>query len=408
MKLFGAAKRSMVLLAKMKALFGRRTLIVAGVAALLGGCAVIPDDGIPDSSASIPDTAPVETAPITTPSDLPTDTERHRVALLLPVTGDTAAVGQSIANATMMALIDANASDLRITTYDTATGAAAAARQAIADGNRLILGPLLAQDAAAVRAISQPAGVPAIAFSNDTSIASANMLVMGHIPEQSIERSVAYARAKGRRNFAALLPEGDYGDRSSAALARAIELHGGTMAAFERYSRGNTSIISAAQRLRTKGGYDTVLIADSARLAVQGADELAKGSNSLQLLGTELWSGEAALNRSPVMNGAIFSSVSDKRFQRFSDSFETRFGAKPYRISTLGYDSVLLVLRISRDWRVGDRFPAARLFDPGGFLGVDGPFRFASNGVVERALEVREVQGNRIVEVEAAPTGFGN
>jgi hypothetical protein len=37
---------------------------------------------------------------------LPTDTARHRVALLVPLSGENAAVGRSIANATTMALLD--------------------------------------------------------------------------------------------------------------------------------------------------------------------------------------------------------------------------------------------------------------------------------------------------------------
>ena len=382
-------------------------MAIAGAAALLGGCAVIPGVGAPETSASIPE--PVATStPAPTPSALPTDTTRHRVGLLLPLTGSTAEVGQSLNNATMMALIDANASNLRITTYDTSKGAAAAARQAIADGNRLILGPLLADNVPAVRAVAQPAGIPAISFSNDTSVASNAVLVMGHIPEQSIDRSVAYARSQGRDAFAALLPDGDYGQRAYTALNSAVRQHGGEVKAFERYNRSNTSVISAAQRLRTRGGYDTVLIADGARLSLRAAGELGKGTDNAQLIGTELWSGEAGLTRSAAISGAIFSAVSDDRFQRFSNSYETRFGAKPYRIATLGYDSVLLTLKIAREWRVGDPFPSALLFDTGGFLGVDGPFRFSSGGVVERALEVRKIQGNQIISVSDAPTGFGN
>ena len=61
---------------------------------------------------------------------LPTDTARHRVALLVPLSGENAAVGRSIANATTMALLDTNAENLRITTYDTATGAGTRRRAA--------------------------------------------------------------------------------------------------------------------------------------------------------------------------------------------------------------------------------------------------------------------------------------
>lgn len=388
-----------------------RALAIAGAAALLGGCAVIPEVSEPVATTGAPDPAPVSlpaVIPGSTASALPTDETRHRVALLVPITGTTAAVGQSLANATTMALIDANASNLRITTYDTGKGAATAAQQAITDGNLLIIGPLLAEDVPAVRAVASRVGIPVISFSNDASVASADALVMGHIPEQSVNRSVAYARRNGFGNFAALLPDGDYGERAYNALSAAIREHGGRLVGFERFARSQSAIVNAAQRLRTRSGYDTVLIADSTGLASSAAGELKRGSNSLKLLGTELWSGEADLARLAAFNGAVFSAVSDDRFQRFSQSYETRFGAKPYRIATLGYDSVLLTLRIAQNWRIGERFPKDRLFDASGFLGVDGPFRFARNGVVERALEVREVQGNKVVTVEAAPTGFGN
>ncbi|MBD2841816.1 penicillin-binding protein activator [Erythrobacter rubeus] len=382
--------------------FSKRALTIAGTAALLSGCAVIPRTG-PGSTG--PDVGPSPEPS----SALPTDATRHRVALLVPMSGNTADVGQSLANATTMALLDTNADNLRITTYDTADGAAAVARQAIADGNKLILGPLLGQNVPAVRAAASAANVPAIAFSNDVTVAGSDVFVMGHIPEQSIRRTVQYARERGSNSFAALVPEGDYGQRSFDALNNALSDYGGNLIGSARYARGNTSIVSAAQRLRQAGGYDTVLIADGARLAVQAAGELKSGGASgTRLLGTELWSGESVLTRSNAINGALFSAVSDGRYRRFADSYETRFGSRPYRIATLGYDAVLLTLRVARDWRVGNNFPKNQLYDRGGFLGVDGAFRFGRNGVAERMLEVREVRGDRVVAVDAAPGTFGN
>ncbi|MEM6266886.1 MAG: penicillin-binding protein activator, partial [Pseudomonadota bacterium] len=113
-----------------------------------------------------------------------------------------------------------------------------------------------------------------------------------------------------------------------------------------------------------------------------------------------------ALTRDGAIDGALFSAVSDGRFKRFADSYEQRFGGKPYRIATLGYDAVLLTLRVARDWRVGDRFPREQMFDRGGFLGVDGPFRFNRRGIAERALEVREVRDGQVLEVDPAPANF--
>ncbi|WP_095011148.1 penicillin-binding protein activator [Tsuneonella mangrovi] len=379
----------------------RRKLVVASTALLLAGCKIIPNGGVETGPVAQPTPEPSATT-------LPTDDSRHRIALLVPTTGTNAAVGQSIANATNMALLDTNASNLRITTYDTSTNAGSAAAKAIADGNGLILGPLLADNVAAVQAQARRADVPLITFSNDSAVASPDVFVMGIAPEQSIDRTVAYASKHGSVRFAAIVPDGDYGDRAAAAFRKAVIADGGTLAGIETYTRGNTSIVSAATRLQTRGGFDTVLIADGPRLAAQAAGVFRpRGTGTTQLLGTELWSGDAGVTQVSALRGALFSAVSDSRFKRFSDSYASRFGSQPYRISTIGYDAVLLTLRIARDWKPGRKFPTSNLRSPDGFLGLDGAFRFNSSNVAERAMEVRQVQDGKVVIVSPAPRKFG-
>jgi len=375
----------------------RRALAVGLLTVLLAACKTGPD--------TRPGPAPTPTPTGPSADVLPTDTGRHRVALLVPMSGDNAAVGQSIANATQMALIDTNAENLRITTYDTATGAGTAAATAIRDGNKLIIGPLLREDVEPVLARARPAQVPLVTFSNDTSVAQPDVFVMGHVPEQSITRTVAYASQHGSRRFAALVPNGEYGRRAADALTLAVAGVGGTLIATERYDRGNTSIVSAAERLKAAGGFDTVLLADGERLSALAASTLRAGATT-QLLGTELWSGEASLASTSSLRGAWFSAVSDARYRQFVSSYESRFGSQPYRVATLGYDSVLLALRIGRDWQPGRNFPTGRMIADDGFIGLDGPFRFRSNGVGERAMEVRQVGNGAISVVDPAPTRF--
>ena len=365
----------------------------------LAACRAVPE--------SRPRPQPVPTpTPVPSEDVLPTDTSRHRIALLVPLTGENAAVGRSIANATTMALLDTSAENLRITTYDTGTGAGSAAARAIADGNKLILGPLVREDVQPVLARARPAQVPLVTFSNDTSVAAPDVFVMGHVPEQSIFRTVAYASQQGARRYAALVPNGDYGNRAANALSLAVAGVGGTLVATERYDRGNTSIVSAAERLRARGGIDAVLIAEGARLSTMAAGALKPGGSRVSLLGTELWSGEASLANSAAMRGSWFSAVSDQRYRQFVTSYQSRFGEEPYRIATLGYDAVLLTLRIAREWQPGRAFPTQRMLAADGFLGLDGPFRFLSTGVGERAMEVRQIGNGTISVVDPAPTRF--
>ncbi|SFF94358.1 amino acid/amide ABC transporter substrate-binding protein, HAAT family [Novosphingobium sp. CF614] len=378
----------------------RRNLVAAGVLAVLAGCTVVP-------KAPTPTTPPP--APKPSESVIPVDTERHRIALLVPLTGGNSAVGQSIANAANMALLDTGAKNLRVTTYDTGTNPAEAAQRAIADGNKLILGPLLSDDVPAVAAVVRPAKVPLISFSNDESAATRDVFIMGNLPGQSIARTVNYARSQGISAFAALVPRGEYGDRASSVLLESVRSAGGTVIAMEPYDRTAASISTAVNRIKAKSGYGALLIADGGSLSGKAAASFrARGGNAnVRLLGTELWSGERELTTTPALNGAWFSTVSDQRFAQFSKSYRSRFGAQPFRIATLGYDAVLLTLRVAREWKLGKDFPVPQMLDSGGFLGLDGPFRFTRGGIVERALEVREVEAGSVKVISPAPTKFG-
>lgn len=374
----------------------RRKFVAVAAMALLAACKVVP--------SGPPVTVPVPDRPI---SNLPTDTERHRIALIVPMSGANASVGQSIANAATMAVLDTNAENLRITTYDSSAGIEAAASRAIADGNKLILGPLLGEHTPIVAKHAAPARVPIISFSNDNTVATRNVYIMGNVPEQALRRTVTFARSRGANRFGALIPGGEYGRRASAELMAAVRDNGGVVGAIETYNRSAGSVAAAAKQLNTRGPLDAVLIADGGRIAAQAAPLVKSGSSTTRILGTELWSGESVIASTPALRGAWFSAVSDGRFRQFSGSYRGRFGAAPNRLATLGYDAVLLTLRIARDWRPGTTFPTSRLADPGGFVGLDGPFRFR-NGVIERAFEVREVRAGGVTVVSPAPEKFAD
>lgn len=379
---------------------GRRGFIAGMALALLGGCSIIP------KSAPEPP-APVVVEPVPT-STLPDDEGFHRVALLVPLSGENERAGKSIANAATTALIETNARNIRVTTYDTATGAANATRDALADGNRLILGPLMGDNIDAVAGVAVPREVPVISFSNDATEGQRGVFLMGTRPAQSIDNTIRYATSRGLQRIAGLVPTGTYGDRAAEGLVSAARTYGVTFTGMERYDRGNTSIRSAAMRLRDRGGYDAVLIADGGRMAAIAAPVLKPSGSNVQILGTELWSGDDAIYDTRSLRGAWFSAVTDERWAQFAESYTQRFGNRPFRIATLGFDAVLITLNIARDWEVGEPFPTNRLYGRGGFLGADGIIRFGSNGLGERAFELREVRANTAEAIEAAPTRFSD
>ncbi|MEO6113924.1 MAG: penicillin-binding protein activator [Sphingomicrobium sp.] len=335
----------------------------------------------------------------------PIDAERNMVAVIVPLTGEDGLVGQSIANAANLALTDTGEKSVRLTVYDSAApgGAAGAAQRAIAEGNRLILGPLLAEDVRAAAPVARRAGVPVLAFSNDDGVAGNGVFILGFTPNQSIGRVVAFARSRGSARFAAMVPTGLYGQRAAQAMFGAVRKAGGSVTAVESFDRSPRAATAVARRVNAKGAHDAVLIGDSGRIAALVAPVLKVGP---RLLGTELWANDKTLGKTATLRGAWYAAAPNTQFDRLTIRYRARYGKTPFRLASLGYDAVLLVVRSARNWPIGRPFPARSLIDKDGFSGVDGNFRFGRDGVAERLLEVRQVTATGASVVSPAGTAF--
>ena len=76
-----------------------------------------------------------------------------KVALLLPLSGPQAALGQSLFNAAQMALFDVGVTDVTLLPLDTTgtpAGATQAATQALQSGAQLMIGPVFSAEVSAV------------------------------------------------------------------------------------------------------------------------------------------------------------------------------------------------------------------------------------------------------------------
>lgn len=395
----------------------RRFATVGALAGVIALAACAPRQKPPVAPPPPPPEKPVTVAP----------GELHRIAILVPLTGPNAPVGISLANAATLALVDSGRAGIRLTSYDTAQGAGLAAQRALGDGAQLILGPLLAGDAAAVKAAAEPRGVTMLSFSNDSGIAGGRLYVLGFQPAQSVTRVVEHARARGLTRFAALVPEGVYGQRASVAFTRAVQAAGGQVVNVTSFARQQPAALPAAARRVTdhearvrqagaadSGGvppisFEALLIADSGATAAAFAPHLQRfgaGPGSFQLLGTELWATESGLGAVPALRGALFAAVPERRFQQMAQRYRARFGGTPSRLASLAYDATLLAASAAGGpWQAGTPFPQKLLEDPQGFAGVDGIFRFRGQ-VAERGLDVQQVTAGGTQTVSPAPASF--
>lgn len=391
----------------------------------LGACQIIPDSAPPPGTSSqppsevpaeeapqppAPSPAPPTPGPAPAPAPAPAPVEaRHKVAILVPLTGPNAGVGTSVANAARLALADSGDAGIVLATYDTARGAGVAAQAALAEGNRLFLGPLTAEEVRLVGPHARAADVPVLAFSNDAGVAGNGAYILGFTPGQSIERVVRHARAEGAVRFAGLIPAGLYGARARAELRETVDAVDGKMVSMVEFQRTPAGIERAVRTLNAQARYDAVLIADQGRLAAIAAPLIRAGpSATARILGTELWATERDLGATAALRGARFAAVPDTMFGQLAGRYRARYSRSPYRLASLGYDATLLAVRIARDWRAGDPFPRRLLTDATGFAGIDGAFRFRGNGTAERMLAVHEITAGGETIVSPAARSFAD
>jgi len=341
-----------------------------------------------------------------------------RIGMLLPLSGfgPQAMTAKGMKQAGELALFELDNPLVQLIVKDdkgSPQGAARAAEEAIGEGVEIIIGPLTAQAAIEVAPIARKANVPVLSFSNDRRAAGNGVYLMSFLPVQEVERIVTYAASKGKRRFAALLPDDAYGAVIEPAFRHAVERNGGTVAAVSRYPLEANSMLTPVKALadELKQSTDTASPID-ALLIAGGADVLPQidpiltysgiGSDRVQLLGTGGWDYPNA-GRSPAFVRGWYPGPDPHGWVDFAQRFTRSFGQPPPRLASLSYDAVSIAITLSSA-EPGQRFTAQTLTRPAGFAGIDGGLRFMPDGLPERSLAVLELQtfGGNVLD-PAAP-----
>lgn len=381
----------------------RATLSATAMAAFLAACSTQLGSGLP--VAQQPGQAANANAAV--------GEGQVRVALILPLSGqgNAAAAGQSMKNAAEMALAEFKSPNIQLLVKDdggTVQGAQAGAQQAISEGAEIIIGPLFAQSVSAVGQVARSSNIPVIAFSTDVSVAARGVYLLSFLPETDVRRIVDFSISRGKRSFAALLPDNAYGTVVEGAFQQEVSRRGGRVLVLDRYALDGNRINEAARRVsQAANQVDSILIPDSPDAVPQVVSALAANGVDLrrvQLLGSGLWE-DARISSTPALDGAWYAAPESTGFRNFSARYRVRYGQDPVRTATLAYDAVALVAALVKT-QGPQRFSEPALTNPSGFAGIDGVFRFRPEGTNERGLAVLRVAPSGGQVLSPAPHSF--
>ncbi|HEY8273413.1 MAG TPA: penicillin-binding protein activator [Pseudolabrys sp.] len=370
-------------------------LLVAACTTQLGGGGTAPPAGEPAAAAQAGD-------------------GQVRIALILPLTaqGNAGLAAQSMKNAAEMALAEFKVSNVQLLVKDdggSSQGAQSAAQQAISEGAEIIVGPLFAQSVSAAGQVARSRNIPIIAFSTDASVAARGVYLLSFLPETDVRRIVSYAASRGKRSFAALMPDNAYGTVVEAAFQQEVARHGGRVVVLEKYPHDANRTAEAVRRVaQAASQIDSIFIPDSPDTVPQVAQALAANGVDLkrvQLLGTGLWGDDTRISSEKLVDGGWYPSPEQTGFRNFSGRYRARYGQDPVRTATLAYDAVALVAALVKTQGM-QRFSEQVITNPSGFAGIDGVFRFRPEGTNERGLAVLRVTPSGGQVVSPAPKSF--
>ncbi len=341
------------------------------------------------------------------------------VALLVP--GGSANPGdevlaRSLENAARLAMADLDGVTIDLRVYNTAGQAgqaAEAARQAVNDGARIILGPVFAEAANAAGVAVAARGINVLAFSNNTAIAGNNVFVLGPTFQNTANRLVSYAVSQGKGSFMVVYGEDPAETVGRDAILAAIGRAGGTLAGTASFEVTQEGVINAVRDIAAatqESGAQSLFLTSGTSGALpflaQLLPENGLGPETIQYIGLQRWDIPATALTLPGLQGGWFALPDPDLNNRFTARYEEAYGTPPHPIAGLAYDGIAAIGALVRAGK-SDALTRRALTQAAGFAGVNGVFRLLPDGTNERGLAVAQIQDNQVTVIDPAPRSFG-
>ena len=342
-----------------------------------------------------------------------------KVALLVPYgSGDPGReqIARSLENAARLAQADLRNATIDLVVYPTAgttAGGSAAASQAVAEGAKIIVGPLFSTETAGAQPVAASAGLSVFSFSNNASVAGQNVYILGTSFENTADRLVAYGLAHGTRNIGVVYPAGLEGETARDAVVSAANARGATLTTSQPYNlsdEGSQASAGPIAAALTGSGTNAIVLTDGPTGGLAFISEALRGNGvtGAQFMGMQRWDVSAEALAVPSLQGGVFAAPDPSLVGAFSGRYRAAYGESPHELAGLAYDGIAAVGALIAQARSqgGSPFSTARITQAQGFAGVNGPFRFTPSGRVQRNLAIIEVRGGQAVVTERAARSF--
>jgi ABC-type branched-subunit amino acid transport system substrate-binding protein len=237
--------------------------------------------------------------------------------------------------------------------------------------------------------------------------------LLSFLAGSDVPRIVSYAASRGKKRFAALVPQTDSGRLVEQSFLAAVSQAGGKVVTVKSYpqdANGMAAPVREVAALAKKGQtpeVDAILIAGGADNIPSLAPLLPSSemdTQNVKLIGTGSWD-YSGVGREEILTGGWFPAPDPKGWTDFTKRYADTYGDVPPRLASIAYDAVSLAVSLSNNPK-GKRYTNTQLTRAAGFAGIDGLFRLRADGTSDRGFAILEVQRSSNEVIDVAPSSF--
>ena len=288
--------------------------------------------------------------------------EKRRVAAILPLSGKKKAIGKEVLNACLLAIdnykkVEMLVIDSKFIVSNPDKLAAFLRRNNV----RYIIGPIFSNET--IKMNNLLGNLYYFSLSNNTNIASPNIIIGGEDPKDEIKLLFNYVLSQGNQKILALIPKNTYGDMVNSIIDNLD-----TKNSYIRKIRYSTYKPSIIQDQLSSTDFDAVF--------------LCENINILPEIGVPYLMPHAFIKND--FRNVISTTPDSRNLKRFKRYYSLNYGDTPSDIALIGYDLANIVFSIC------DKNTVDIINRP--YQGVLGSFYIADNNIIKRYWKIYEQQ----------------
>ena len=364
--------------------------------------------------------------------------ETIKIGIMLPLTGKHYQIGNSLLNASQLALNKTQNKNIKFFVRDTGNGDNITKNfySLLNEDVDIILGPIFSKNILKIQPLAKDENIQIITFSNNTKVTQNNLYIFGLTLEDEVQSILEHSTKSENKKLAAILPDNDYGKRIKNEIKKfhnnnpsqlvKIVMYNPSDPDFYKISKNiseyeqrkinlglkikelealNTT--SSKKEIKRLKNLDTFgdLPFDSLFIGVESFKQLSMISSILpyydvdpkkiQYLGNSVWNKDSII-KEPGLNNSLFTSLDRESTATFRQEYLEIFNQKPHPIASLAYDAVGMVISLSENKKP---INVSSLTTKQGFRGINGTFKFYLNGNIERNPSIYRVKNEKLYKV---------